>query len=1023
MNAFFRCSRTAPLTTLILILSLPLVHGCKPNASPGDTAGAGGTAGDPGEPAPHLSRRKLKYTIPDGLDGQGLLDFINDLANQPTVGETSEERARDLGHIMDARCVAAEMILAGDDAEMLGNTAAQIKLESLRVLSNIGQPESAERLLDYARELSRSEDAELARYGRLGIFHSDVDEVLNPEGTPEATVLRVEKFLAEETDRDRLVLDASAEAMELLAALEYHEQAVRIADAIETQFAESTDPGVPTALADVVARANELRLGILFVEWMEGNRKIESRLLETSQELLASQPDPRDLRRILTYAQQIEQQGKLDLASKLLDQLRAAIEETDDHDELIDSVGDRLQRARKRIQLIGQPIEIIGQTMDGETIRLEDYAGKLVILDFWATWCQPCIAEIENLRELYEREHENGLEIIGINVDRQEIVVREFLEKNPLPWPNIVEFHPSGTAVDEHPGSTASDDLPNTPQFNPVAEACGVETIPFIVLVAPDGNVVGIHLKGDRLAGEIALRISDTFQPESRPDKPDSENPTEETAPEGADSEENGAEEAPEEESPEEESPEEESPEEEAPEEESPEEEAPEEKSPEEEAPEEEAPEDISVEPVSETSDHAGRYVRWVAQATRAPSDELEDASDSPVTETAHAPDRDQPTGATPQQATRKDRSAPAGATDDKALQSPTSGNNPYAPPENFTIQELTLFLLDMQDKTRSIQYRPGFREAIVIAADRVLDASPDAKPGQLREAINAKFHYLHRDARLGDPSAQEQIDAATDALASHDVPVAEVWRTFLLKEQEVLQATANDGPAREELVKELTDYLADQKEELDSRHLRMASAIVDLINRSQPDRREDQFQALASALQASKVAELKRYGRQIAGSPGSSPADWVGKPIELTGSTLDDEVFDPKWIQGKVVIVDFWATWCGPCRKAIPELQQLYADNQSEGLEIVSISLDRDIDALANFLDGNELPWIHLVGEQSAEMATRLGVRGIPSMFLVDRQGKILAQAHHAGQFLDQMKAALAEPDPPEKPSRDAAR
>ena len=102
----------------------------------------------------------------------------------------------------------------------------------------------------------------------------------------------------------------------------------------------------------------------------------------------------------------------------------------------------------------------------------------------------------------------------------------------------------------------------------------------------------------------------------------------------------------------------------------------------------------------------------------------------------------------------------------------------------------------------------------------------------------------------------------------------------------------------------------------------------------------------------------------------------------------LDGEIYTLSDFNGKVYIIDFWATWCGPCRLSIPFLKRLYGELRGKGLVVIGIGLDSE-PALRSFAEQMEIDYPVLVGTR--EIAIRYKIRGIPTMFIVDEKGKII--------------------------------
>lgn len=142
---------------------------------------------------------------------------------------------------------------------------------------------------------------------------------------------------------------------------------------------------------------------------------------------------------------------------------------------------------------IGKPaLEFTATLMDGKEVHFpKDYKGRLVMLDFWATWCGPCIREIPNMKKAYEENHENGFEILGISFDQEnmEEKVKGFLEKNEMPWSQIYEGKYWETSL---------------------GKMHDVSGIPFVLLVDGDtGEILGTakELRGEGLSEFIAQQL------------------------------------------------------------------------------------------------------------------------------------------------------------------------------------------------------------------------------------------------------------------------------------------------------------------------------------------------------------------------------------------------------------------------------------------------------------------------------------------------------------------------------------
>jgi thiol-disulfide isomerase/thioredoxin len=115
-----------------------------------------------------------------------------------------------------------------------------------------------------------------------------------------------------------------------------------------------------------------------------------------------------------------------------------------------------------------------------------------------------------------------------------------------------------------------------------------------------------------------------------------------------------------------------------------------------------------------------------------------------------------------------------------------------------------------------------------------------------------------------------------------------------------------------------------------------------------------------------------------------------AGKTLVFTAKDINGKTYTERDVKGKLVLVDFWASWCKPCKEAIPKLQELYTKYHSQGLEIVSISVDTNPSDWEKFLKNNKFSWLTLLGN-GQEITQRYDFQYIPYVLLVDNQGKVL--------------------------------
>jgi thiol-disulfide isomerase/thioredoxin len=134
-------------------------------------------------------------------------------------------------------------------------------------------------------------------------------------------------------------------------------------------------------------------------------------------------------------------------------------------------------------------------------------------------------------------------------------------------------------------------------------------------------------------------------------------------------------------------------------------------------------------------------------------------------------------------------------------------------------------------------------------------------------------------------------------------------------------------------------------------------------------------------------------------------------KPLELKFTAVDGSEVDLAKMRGKVVLIDFWATWCGPCVGEVPHVVEAYKKLHDKGFEIVGISLDQNKEKLLAFTKEKGVTWPQYFdgkGWQN-EISSKFGIDSIPAMWLIDKQG-MLATTQARGDLAGEVEKLLAK-------------
>jgi thiol-disulfide isomerase/thioredoxin len=433
----------------------------------------------------------MTLELPKTEDPVKLIDYIRENAKavQSVMQEASKQnmtreaalkRAMSLGRDM---VTASKLLAEKATTDEHKITAALSKLQALAQMMGMGDVASADDLRVAALEEANSEIPEVAEQATGIILALSLNDFDKDAMSRDDLVLRVENAL-KLREIGQPTLEAVSAAIQLIEK-KSNEKEFPLAQKLALAFRDNPEPRLALTAWNLAAQrsAGMKKLQELF----QGKEIDDTKPMEEAIDALITELDsPWTAAFLADITTQFEYSGKAEFAAKLVkkaEELAVGLKSELAKEEIAESCA----KFWKRASVLGSEIPWDGLSdMEGKPFQFDEYKGKIVILDIWATWCGPCIKELPNIKEVYSKNQAAGVEVIGVNIDENPDDLKEFLDKEQLPWKMVVSNEPSKKGFETQ-----------------LVQSLGITGIPFIAVIGRDGKVAALHTRGEALTKKI----------------------------------------------------------------------------------------------------------------------------------------------------------------------------------------------------------------------------------------------------------------------------------------------------------------------------------------------------------------------------------------------------------------------------------------------------------------------------------------------------------------------------------------
>ena len=426
---------------------------------------------------------------PEDASPSELVAFAEKMFKRPeNVSSQKELQAYFIKTVAPAVRLATERVISNLDAETKEVAQAiEARSRSLMYLTYMGVEKSPQMLTDYHRGLLSDKRPEVVAIAKRLIKETFLQ---NWNGQSKEDKAEYVAELIEETKAKKINKNAVRQLGRTLGEIARSgdaESSKAISDALFPLFRNSENQ-------EVVNAVEQLAVSQVIQSWRTLDQEAKDAFVAKWVEKMQSEPvtagTAQSIQRIV---------GSLERGdSKAAEVIRdvAIVEMKKSEKPQVLQIVERFEGSIRYANLVGNEMKIEGNFLDGSKLDMSEYKGKVVLVDFWATWCGPCIAEIPHVLHEYKRYHGKGFEVLGISLDENKQACIDFMKERNLPWKTLI-------GEGEEKGWN-----------QPTSRYYAISGIPSTVILGKDGKVVTTSARGRALTKVLQELLGDPLEVE-----------------------------------------------------------------------------------------------------------------------------------------------------------------------------------------------------------------------------------------------------------------------------------------------------------------------------------------------------------------------------------------------------------------------------------------------------------------------------------------------------------------------------